>query len=78
MPPLFLMRQILLELETEPLLVGELQDSVEGLPGFHTPQKEVEPQHLASFVEKVIIRARKQKAKKKRKQQKKSRRINRG
>lgn len=77
-PPLFQMRQTLLDLEAEPLLIGPLQDSVEGLEGFHTPQKEVQPQHLAAFVEKVILRKLRQVAKKKRSQQKLSRKINRG
>lgn len=77
-PPLFQMRQVLLELEAEPLLIGPLQDSIQGLKGFHTPQQEVKMEHLATFVERVIIRARKQKAKKYRDKQKLSRKINRG
>jgi hypothetical protein len=76
-PPLFQMRQVLLELEAEPLLIGPLQDSIEGLEGFHTPQKEVRMEHLATFVERMIIRSRKQKAKKYRDRQKLSRKVNR-
>lgn len=82
-PPLFLMRQRLLDLEANPELVGPLQDSVEGQVNGktakwgHTPQKEVAPQHLAAFVEKVILRDKKLSAKRKKKQQKESRRINR-
>lgn len=76
-PPLFEMRQKLLELESEPLLIGPLQDSIEGLKGFHTPQKEVEMHHLATFVERMIIREKKQQAKKYRDMQKRSRKINR-
>lgn len=76
-PPMFLLRQRLLELEREPLLIGPLQDSIEGLPGFWTPQKEVEPQHLATFVERVIIREQKEKSKKYRDTQKLSRKVNR-
>jgi hypothetical protein len=76
-PPLFQMRQVLLELEDEPLLIGPLQDSIEGLKGFHTPQKEVRMEHLATFVERMIIRTRKQKAKKYRDRQKLSRKVNR-
>lgn len=77
-PPLFLMRQILLQLEEEPLLIGPLHDKVDGLPGIWTPQKEVRMEHLATFVEKAIIKEQKAKAKKYRDMQKKSRRMNRG
>jgi len=77
-PPLFLMRQILLELEREPLLIQPLHDKVDGLEGIWTPQKELRMEHLATFVEKAIIKEQKAKAKKYRDMQKESRKVNRG
>lgn len=82
-PPLFLMRQRLLELEANPELIGPLQDRAEGQvhgknsTWGHTPQKQVKMEHLAAFVERFILRELKLSAKRKRKQQKESRRINR-
>jgi hypothetical protein len=86
-PPLFLMRQRLLELESDPatmpMRVALLQDAVEGQvhgknsKWGHTPQKEIAPAHVAAFIEKVIIREFKLSVKRKRQMQKESRRINR-
>lgn len=76
-PPLFEMRQRLLELEANPDLIGPMQDSIEGLEGFWTPQAEVPMQHLATFVERAILRRKRLSAKRKRQIQKLSRRINR-
>lgn len=99
-PPLFLMRQRLLDLEAmetdmQRLHVGILQDAVEGqvnnhrneenglrkhkpsIKWGHTPQVEIKPQHLAAFIEKVILQEIKLSAKRKRQMQKESRRRNR-
>lgn len=86
-PPLFLMRQRLLDLESNPemlrMRVGVLQDKVEGQvhgknsKWGHTPQEEIKPQHLAAFIEKVILRDLRLSAKRIRKIQKESRRTNR-
>jgi hypothetical protein len=86
-PPLFLMPQILLDLESEPellaLRVAVIQDDVEGQvhgknsKWGHTPQKEIAPHHLASFIEKVVTRKIKLSAKRIRKIKKESRRRNR-
>lgn len=86
-PPLFLMRQRLLDLESDsammPMRVALLQDSVEGQvhgktsKWGHTPQEEIAPAHVAAFIEKVIIRELKLSVKRKRQMQKESRRINR-
>ena len=89
-PPLFLMRQRLLELESEgdlmALKVAVMQDNACGVThgGFnrqtkwgHTPQTEIKPQHYAAFIEKLIIRDFKLSVKRKRNIQKESRRINR-
>lgn len=85
-PPLFLLRQLLLEVENSPapmMTASVLQDDYEGQvhgpdsKWGHTPQETIKMEHLASFMEKVVIRKLKQKAKKKRDQQKRSRKINR-
>ena len=89
-PPLFLMRQRLLELESEgdlmALKVAVMQDDACGVvhgglnkktKWGHTPQTEIKPQHYAAFIEKLIIRDFKLSVKRKRQIQKESRRINR-
>jgi hypothetical protein len=89
-PPLFLMRQRLLELESEgdlmALKVAVMQDDACGqvhggmnqkTKWGHTPQTEIKPQHYAAFIEKLIIRDFKLSVKRKRKIQKESRRVNR-
>ncbi len=86
-PPLFLLRQRLLDLEAEgdlmALKMAVIQDDIDGQvhekgsKWGHTPQKQVSAAHAATFMERVILKELKLSAKRKRQTQKESRRINR-
>jgi len=78
-PPLFEMHDLIKRWESDPDLVEarKVQDSVEGLAHFWTPQHPLQTSALASFAERVLARKHKATARRIRLEQKKSRKINR-
>jgi hypothetical protein len=78
-PPLFEMHDLIKRWESDPNLVEarKVQDKVQGLAHFWTPQNTLQMPALASFAERVIARKHKANARRIRLEQKQSRQINR-
>jgi len=78
-PPLFLMRQLLLDWENEKYLVKArtAKGIIEGAPR-HGVNKPIDIMHLATLAERYIMFLRKRKARAERNRSKVSRRVNRG
>lgn len=78
-PPLFLMKQILLDLEAHPEKIGPMQSrmiSRLGLPA--VAGQEVRPEHLANFVEKFLLWEKKNRRRARNARSSHSRKINAG
>lgn len=77
-PPLFLMRQILLEIEKNPeIAVGMQCEMLSRLGRAPSENNLIRQEHMAAFVERYLLWKQKRANRSKRRQQKLSRRINR-